>query len=499
MSTFPFQTTRDERRYSREIDNHHNNQLMAKSSQQLEKYTKQQVLAQLKHADAVVKLHDEQREANSLSRESLEVISRGLNEVIYAVENLAENEARTTEAVNTLSDIVALGLQRLSQQSAQQHREALEIARNPLRTEAQELAKEAEKWLKLGAELEGPDQGRIFKEAMQALLDVTKNPVGNRDYITCFHIGFLLWKSEDNLAEAEKSFDRARFLSIGAKDVWHISSIRHLAEMRHLRGGHQEAYATIREALLLGRDYNLLFDAARYAARAGRQDEYAKLLEECIELQPITIATMLGERDFTATQANKAALFQLRDRLLQKKRAEIRKTLTQLSELRAVSRDVAHKAELTIQLPPILVYELAEIEEAEKEIDTTDYLKLIALQARTRKAIQSSGNTIRETLESKLKDIRTAENQAQAGLKDFRPQIEQLLLQAKAEKERAIAAVENAAKNATLPETPNYIKQVKWGLLVGVIYPSFCLVVGAILFNIHWDQPRARLFTGASA
>lgn len=67
MSTFSFDATWELGRYFREIDNHHHNQLLAKSSQQLEKYARQQVLAQLKQSRATVKLSDAQREANSIS------------------------------------------------------------------------------------------------------------------------------------------------------------------------------------------------------------------------------------------------------------------------------------------------------------------------------------------------------------------------------------------------------------------------------------------------
>ena len=147
MSTHPFAVTRHERTYCREIDNHHSHQRTAKSTQQLEKHGKQLVLAQARQADAMVKLSIAQGEANSISRAELEqreVISRGIHDVVYAVENLGEDVARNTEAVNTLSGIVAHGLQQLSQQSARQHREALEIARNPVRAKAQELAQEAE-------------------------------------------------------------------------------------------------------------------------------------------------------------------------------------------------------------------------------------------------------------------------------------------------------------------------------------------------------------------
>ena len=458
MSTPPFDVVRRERTYFREIDNHHNLQLTAKSAQQSEKHHKQMALAQAKQADAAVRLSIAQGEANSISRaelEQMEVISRGVHDVVYAVENLGEDVARNTEAVTTLSGIVAHGLQQFSQQSAQQHQEAVEIARNPLRNQARELAKQAGGLLKLGAEHEGrPDQIALYKEAMQALLEVTKNPIGNRDYITCFHIGFLGWKSEGNLAEAERAFDRARLLSLGAKDVWHISAIRHLAEMQHLQGRHEEAYTTIQEALLLGRDYNLLFDAARYLARAGRLDDYVGILGDCITLRPTTIVTMFGEPDFTATPANEAALYQLEDRLRQRLRAETRQSLIQWRHLLDLKNQVERMAEITIQLPPIWGYKTDEITEEEKKIDSTDFLKLLAFRATIREAIELLDKTIKQTLESKLKDNQVAENQAQTKLDNALESIDRRLAEVRREKEGAENCVSNARRYVSLPEKP---------------------------------------------
>lgn len=68
--------------------------------------------------------------------------------------------------------------------------------------------------------------------------------------------------------------------------------------MKYLQGQHEEAYQTMHKAINISQDHDTLFDAARYAAKTGRESEVASLLEKCINLQPTTIVTMYAEEDF---------------------------------------------------------------------------------------------------------------------------------------------------------------------------------------------------------
>jgi tetratricopeptide (TPR) repeat protein len=104
-----------------------------------------------------------------------------------------------------------------------------------------------------------------------------------------------------NLAEAEEAFYQAARLSGPKADFFHAYSLWHLANMQDLQGRPAEAYDTVHKALrITPNDHDTMYDAARYAAKTGRESEALQLLDKCINLQPQTIITMFSEEDFVS-------------------------------------------------------------------------------------------------------------------------------------------------------------------------------------------------------
>lgn len=84
-------------------------------------------------------------------------------------------------------------------------------------------------------------------------------------------------------------------------DFFHAYSLWHLANMQDLHGRPAEAYDTVHKALrVTPNDHKTMYDAARYAAKTGRESEALQLLDKCIDLQPQTIITMFSEEDFVS-------------------------------------------------------------------------------------------------------------------------------------------------------------------------------------------------------
>jgi tetratricopeptide (TPR) repeat protein len=99
--------------------------------------------------------------------------------------------------------------------------------------------------------------------------------------------------------DAENVFFKAVRLSRRTANHYHLDSIRHLAHMQYLQRRYKEARNTIAQAVHLApTDYNVLYDAARYAARAGQTAEALSFLERCIAIRPETLRTMFAEQDF---------------------------------------------------------------------------------------------------------------------------------------------------------------------------------------------------------
>ena len=177
----------------------------------------------------------------------------------------------------------------------------------PYDTKAKELLAEGQRWLEAGAKC---DERRVedsfaareaqdnWKDALRLFGSVTANEVGRQNYVAWFNIGWLRWKLENDLPAAEEAFYHAQRYSAPSRDLWHTKALRHMAEMQYLQGKHEDSWHTAQRAAAVRREYETLYSAARYAAKTGRAEDLKRLLDECIELRPLTIETMFSEEDF---------------------------------------------------------------------------------------------------------------------------------------------------------------------------------------------------------
>ena len=194
-------------------------------------------------------------------------------------------------------------------------------------TEVKELLAEGVRWLKEGAksdELKEADSFEARKAldywdtALKRFNDVVANKVGEQNYVAWFEIGWLRWKliamrhtGEPSVLvelfhDAEKAFYTAQLYSAPNRDLLHTKALRHMAEMQYLQGKHgkdpqtkyAEAWQTSQRALTVSREYETIYNAARYAAKLSRRNDVVSCLDECIELRPGTIQIMFSEEDF---------------------------------------------------------------------------------------------------------------------------------------------------------------------------------------------------------
>jgi tetratricopeptide (TPR) repeat protein len=239
---------------------------------------------------------------NDENNERLEVrfreIAEGIDELTDAVgEGFDALQYTLSAGLQTVAD----ELRNISKQMWQQQQtldKIVELLRQPYGTQAQELLRDADHWLKQGLKHSGRDQDEDWKHAMKLLQDVINNPIGKGDYMAWFQIGWLQWKHEQDLGAAEEAFYQAQRVSADRQPNFHVKSLRHQAYMQDLQGRSEEAYQTIGKARQASEDHDTLYDAARYAAKTGRKEESLRLLDRCIDLKSTTIVTIFTEKDF---------------------------------------------------------------------------------------------------------------------------------------------------------------------------------------------------------
>jgi len=176
--------------------------------------------------------------------------------------------------------------------------EIAHVLHNQLEAKVQELLREGLKWLEEGEKSEGREQMDYRKDALRIFDEVIRDPKGATNFIAWFNAGYVHWRMGQDTARAEECFYQARRLSAPNRDAWHTKGLRHEAEMQYLQGKFEEAWTTIQKALAVEREYESLYNAARYASKAGRKEAAMALLDECIDRRPTTIMTMYSEEDF---------------------------------------------------------------------------------------------------------------------------------------------------------------------------------------------------------
>ena len=232
-----------------------------------------------------------------------------LSTLVGGIDNLNDsmNELNATayealDAIYAQTEILREGFQQVAQMMLQQKKvldHIADVLRRPYETKVLELLQEADSALKQGMQSTARDQKAEFADAARLLNDVLDNPIGSRNYVAWFQVGWLKWKSDQKIAEAEEAFYQAARLSAPKADLYHANSLRHMAYMQYLQGKYQDAYDSIHKAVLVQpNDHDIRYDAARYAAKIGREAEALELLEKCIDQQPQTIVMMYSEEDF---------------------------------------------------------------------------------------------------------------------------------------------------------------------------------------------------------
>ena len=291
-------------RVVRHIDNHYHLEMVAENSRQLVEYQAESL--RLHHESAVANIRGmaeiayRQDQTNSL----LSTFMGGMDRLNDSIEALNTTATVTLDAIYTQTEVLQKGFEDVATRMIEQQHvlEGIaDILRRPYKMKALELLNEADRALRTGMKASDRDQQEEYKDAARLLRCVLDNPIGNRNYVAWFQTGWLNWKFKSSLAEAEEAFYQAARLSGPKADLYHAYSLRHLAYMQDLQGRSPEAYENICKALrFTPNDHDTVYDAARYAAKTGRESEALELLDKCIDLQPHTIITMFSEQDFVA-------------------------------------------------------------------------------------------------------------------------------------------------------------------------------------------------------
>lgn len=307
----------------RAINNEYYSELIADQNEQLLHFKAAEMRLQAEAAVRMVRgleeIADQQAVSNSLmegmsgSLESIadsaqrivgqldqidDTIRSGFSEVQGTLQRgFSEVQGILHHGFSTVAGFLAHGVTMLQQQQETLAEISVTLSR-PYDTKVQELLREGQKWLAMGAKCSGLEREENWKDALRLFGAVLDNDIGRQNYVAWFNIGYLRWKLLGNPAEAEKAFFNAQRYSAPDLNLWHTKSLRHMAQMQYLLSKLEDAYATAHRALAVQRDFETLYDTARYASKTGRSDEMLSLLDECIELQPNTIVTMFSEEDF---------------------------------------------------------------------------------------------------------------------------------------------------------------------------------------------------------
>jgi tetratricopeptide (TPR) repeat protein len=239
---------------------------------------------------------------NQETNKSLNQLNGGLDQIGLNLTNIRGSINQVENSIQELS----LGLESCFRDSANiliEQRELLysiaKILGSPYEQKVLELRNEADRWLLAGMNDIGRERDENFDDALRLFECCLENPIGMQDYVVWFQIGWLKWKHKQDLKSSELAFYRSQRLSKLNSDIYHLKSLRHLAFIQYLQNRFEEAYQTIIKAVLLfPNDHDTLYDAARYAAKTGREKESLEYLNKCIDERPSTSIAMFSEKDF---------------------------------------------------------------------------------------------------------------------------------------------------------------------------------------------------------
>jgi tetratricopeptide (TPR) repeat protein len=263
----------------------------------------------------------------------------------------------------------------------------------------QKMRREANTALANGMRTSGRDRVEDFKDALRLYRTIQEEGVSGRDYSVWFNIGWLLWKLEENLPEAEEAFYQASRLSVSAGDQYHALSLRHLAYLQYLQEKPKPAQTTLTKAIAANPDDpELLYDGARYAARVGRQAEAMSLLDRCFDLEPLLLTLAFTEPDFVETGMD-AAIADLLNTKREQAVGQIKREASRWLAATDAASEAAARAEAPVALPKDLS-EAADPRKVTANLGDADYF---SIREATRKVV-GKADAIRQAVESALSE-----------------------------------------------------------------------------------------------
>jgi tetratricopeptide (TPR) repeat protein len=287
---------------SRQIDIDYHVAMLATNSKEVVKISSQLFKAQAAQAAISLKGFESLYLQNRDTNKSLEYVNRGLEQIGLGLTNIKGSIDQVEASIEQLSSRLESGFRDIAFLLIEQREQLYNIAKilgSPYEQKVLELRNEAERWLLAGMNEIGQERDENFDDALRLFECCLENPIGMQDYVVWFQIGWLKWKHKQDLKSSEAAFYRSQRLSKLNKDVYHLKGLRHLAAIQYLQKRYEEAYKSIIKAVLLfPNDHDTMFDAARYAAKTGREEESLEYLNKCIDQCASTSMTMFAEKDF---------------------------------------------------------------------------------------------------------------------------------------------------------------------------------------------------------
>ena len=248
-------------RHQRDIDNHYH---MEKAASNLSQLVNLQSTSFAIQANA-------NREANSQLagiNHEIDGINSAFSELGIEMGNISQElnhlhstAQRNEEILWQITDLLDTHLTTIARQMMTQQmqlEQISEILRQPLESQVQELRRHANEAMINGMTSIGKRRQEWYRDAIILLKTAVDNPIGKQDYVAWFQIGWLLWKADNTLSEAEDCFARASRLASSKKDDYYILALRHLAYLQYLQGHYTDAINTMQEAMMTSRDPFLL-------------------------------------------------------------------------------------------------------------------------------------------------------------------------------------------------------------------------------------------------
>jgi tetratricopeptide (TPR) repeat protein len=279
----------------------------------------------------------------------------------------------------------------------------------------QKIRREANTALANGMRTGGRDRVEDFKDALRLFRTIQEDAVSGRDYAVWFNVGWLLWKLEENLPEAEEAFYQASRLSVSAGDQYHALSLRHLAYLQYLQAKIKPAHATLVKGLAANpEDPDTLYDGARYAARVGRQAEAMSLIDRCFDRNPLLLTFAFTEPDFVETGLD-AAIAELLKTKREQVIGQIKREASRWATATAAASEAAARAEAPIDLPAEL-REAADPRQITTHLGEADFFTVHEVARR----VIGKADAIRQTVQVALdKTIASFDAEAERVQKQF--------------------------------------------------------------------------------